>query len=76
MGIVEAIYGGPHLFVTGTSTKEDNKKFEEALAAGRVASLDEWYRAKLIAQAQETGQCPESVSAAWCAKNAPGARAP
>ena len=45
-------------FVTGTSTAADNKLYEEALAAGRVASLDEWYRVKLIAQYVESGQCP------------------
>ena len=68
---VEAVYGGPHLFVTGTSTKEDNKLYEEALAAGRVASLDEWYRGKLIAQYVESGQCPDAATSEWCARNAP-----
>ena len=68
---VEAVYGGPHLFVTGTSTAADNKLYEEALAAGRVMSLDEWYRAKLLAQYVESGQCPDAATSEWCAKNAP-----
>ena len=68
---VEAVYGGPHLFVTGTSTAADNKLYEEALAAGRVTSLDEWYRAKLLAQYVESGQCPDAATSEWCAKNAP-----
>ena len=67
---VEAVYGGPHLFVTGTSTAADNK-YEEALAAGRVTSLDDWYREKLIAQYVESGQCPDAATSEWCAKNAP-----
>ena len=68
---VEAVYGGPHLFVTGTSTAADNKRYEDALAAGRVASLDEWYRSKLIAQYVESGQCPDAATSEWCARNAP-----
>ena len=68
---VEAVYGGPHLFVTGTSTAADNKLYEEALAAGRVTSLDEWYRMKLIAQYVESGQCPDAATSEWCARNAP-----
>ena len=68
---VEAVYGGPHLFVTGTSTAADNKLYEEALAAGRVTSLDEWYRAKLLAQYVESGQCPDAATSEWCARNAP-----
>ena len=68
---VEAVYGGPHLFVTGTSIAADNKLYEEALAAGRVASLDEWYRGKLIAQYVESGQCPDAATSEWCARNAP-----
>lgn len=68
---VEAVYGGPHLFVTGTSTAADNKLYEEALAAGRVTSLDEWYRAKLVAQYVESGQCPDAATSEWCARNAP-----
>ena len=68
---VEAVYGGPHLFVTGTSTAADNKLYEDALAAGRVTSLDEWYRAKLIAQYVESGQCPDAATSEWCARNAP-----
>ena len=65
---VEAVYGGPHLFVTGTSTAADNKLYEEALAAGRVTSLDEWYRAKLLAYYVESGQCPDAATSEWCAK--------
>lgn len=68
---VEAVYGGPHLFVTATSTAADNKLYEDALAAGRVTSLDEWYRAKLIAQYVESGQCPDAATSEWCARNAP-----
>ena len=68
---VEAVYGGPHLFVTGTSTAADNKLYEDALAAGRVTSLDEWYRAKLLAQYVESGQCPDAATSEWCARNAP-----